>query len=43
MYKLKYLKYKKKYLNLKNNLKGGTNNLQQNDFDDSFQRDNART
>ena len=32
MYKLKYLKYKKKYLNLKNNLKGGTNNLQQNDI-----------
>tara|TARA_X000000950_G_scaffold254613_1_gene318546 strand:- start:608 stop:1351 length:744 start_codon:yes stop_codon:yes gene_type:complete len=32
MYKLKYLKYKKKYLNLKNNLKGGNNDLQQNDI-----------
>jgi len=32
MYKLKYLKYKKKYLNLKNNLKGGNNDLQQNNI-----------
>ena len=32
MYKLKYLKYKKKYLNLKNNLKGGGNDLQQNNI-----------
>ena len=34
MYKLKYLKYKKKYLNLKNNLKGGNNDLQQNNIFD---------
>ena len=39
MYKLKYLKYKKKYLNLKNNLKGGSNDLQQNNIFMAVQND----